>query len=35
MKPTAGKWTMRRRQPGRIPGYRPEKPYRFRDWAAI
>jgi len=29
------KWTKTRRHPGRIPGYRREKPYRFDDWAAL
>ena len=24
-----------RRHPGRVPGYRPATPYRFRDWAAL
>jgi len=28
------KWSQPRR-PGRIPGYRPATPYRFRDWAAL
>ncbi len=29
------KWSHPRRRPGHIPGYRPEKPFRFRDWAAF
>lgn len=29
------KWAPARRHPGRLPGYRPEKPYRFTDWAAL
>jgi len=29
------KWSQPRRHPGRIPGYRPETPFRFRDWAAF
>ena len=32
---TAQKWTKTRRRPGRVPGYRPEKPFRFTDWAAL
>lgn len=29
------KWSRTRRRPGRSPGFRPEKPFRFRDWAAL
>ena len=29
------KWSQPRRHPGRLPGYRPATPYRYRDWAAL
>ena len=31
----AQKWTKTPQRPVRVPGYRPEKPFRFTDWAAI
>ncbi len=35
MRHTAEKWKGARRHPGRIPAYRPQKPFRFTDWAAL
>lgn len=31
----AQKWSKARRRPGRVPRYRPEKPFRFTDWVAL
>ncbi len=35
MRHTADKWHGTHRHPDRIPTYRPQKPFRFTDWAAL